>query len=296
MGIDELEEKTGTGSVSADEDGGASQGSPANKTEDGKTSRIDAAKAFFRAMYAGEDPQALMEQGSEEAPAPQERQGGGACGSCKHLQGQLKEAEQKVADTESLYRRMAADFDNFRRRNEREKEEACGVGVRRTVDSLLPALDDLDRALMYLTPETPTEKVIESFRLVSGRIFACLEAIGVKPMVSTGEIFDPRLHEPVQQVETTEHPDGTVLSELRRGYQLNDKIIRPALVNVASNPAGHVSTSGEHQTVSGEHTKATVLDTNTTVAGEANGADAGDTAGKEAEGEPAVYDLGDSEE
>lgn len=197
-----------------------------NSEGEEKGSRMDAAKAFFRAMYAGEEPPA-----GESAPpssAADSRR-------IKELEQQNKELEQKAAEAENLYRRMAADFDNFRRRMERERDEFTNAGVRKAAEAIIPALDDLDRAMMYLTADTPADKLIENFQLVASRILQCLEQAGLKRLKTQGEVFDPRFHEPVQQIETTEQADGTIIHELRGGYILGERVIRPALVNVASN-------------------------------------------------------------
>ena len=199
---------------------------------DDKGSRMDAAKAFFRAMYAGEEPPAA-EPGSASG-------GGGGGGDdsrrVKELQQQMAMLEQKATEAENLYKRMAADFDNFRRRMERERDEFTNAGVRKAAEAIIPALDDLDRALLYLTAETPAEKLIESFQLVATRISQCLETAGLKRLNTKGGVlFDPRFHEPVQQIETTEVPDQTIMHELRGGYVLGERVIRPALVNVALN-------------------------------------------------------------
>lgn len=205
---------------------------PQNEGDD-KGNRMDAAKAFFRAMYAGDEP-ANNQPGSASSenvsPADSRR--------LKELEQQNKELEQKATEAENLYRRMAADFDNFRRRIEREREEFTNVGVRKAAEAIIPALDDLDRAIMYLNAESPPEKLFESFQLISSRFTACLESAGMKRLKTQGEVFDPRFHEPVQQIETTEQADGTIIHELRGGYILGDKVIRPALVNVASNASG----------------------------------------------------------
>lgn len=197
---------------------------------DDKGSRMDAAKAFFRAMYAGEEPPAGAAAGSSG--------GGGGEDSrrVKELEQQCAALEQKATEAENLYKRMAADFDNFRRRMEREREEFTNAGVRKAAEAIIPALDDLDRAMMYLTPETPAEKLIESFQLVQNRITQCLEQAGLKRLNTKGGVmFDPRFHEPVQQIETDELPDQTIMHELRGGYVLGERVIRPALVNVALN-------------------------------------------------------------
>lgn len=194
--------------------------------EEDKGSRMDAAKAFFRAMYAGEEP-------PQDKPAASP----GDSRRLAELEAQLKEAEQRASEAESLYKRMAADFENFRRRMDRERDEFTNFGVVKALEALLPALDDLDRALLYLSAETPADKLIESFQLVASRINQCLEQAGLKRLQTKGGVvFDPRFHEPVQQTETEDFPDQTIMNELRGGYAIGEKVIRPALVIVASNP------------------------------------------------------------
>jgi molecular chaperone GrpE len=232
--------------------------------EEESSSRLDAAKAFFRALHAGgETPSAEF---GVEGQAGQPRSSG-ACPSCQRLETQVSEAEQKAAESDSLYRRMAADFENYRRRVDREREELQSVGIQKAAEMLLPALDDMDRAQSSLNSDTPPDKLLESLNLVFNRITRCLEQMGIKQLSVIGEHFDPKFHEPVQEIETTDFPDGAVMQELRRGYTINDKVIRPALVNVASNSTGSVRGAEPAQAVSAEP----------------------------AEGEPKVYDLSDFE-
>lgn len=204
-------------------------GNPTGENGEDKPSRLDAAKAFFRSLYAGEE-----EGVSEQQSAPP----GENISRVKELEVQVQHLDTRAQEAESHYKRMAADFDNYRRRTEREKEDAISLGVKKAAEALLPALDDLDRALSYFSPGTADDstKVIESFQLVAARIAACLETVGLKPMLTDNTLFDPRFHEPVQQIESPDHPDGTIILELRKGWLLGDKVIRPALVNVSSNP------------------------------------------------------------
>lgn len=211
--------------------------------EEESASRMDAAKAFFRALHAGGET-AAPDFGKSE----NEHSGGrGPCPSCQRFEAALGEAEQKAAEADSLYRRMAADFDNYRRRIDREREDFQAAGIQKAVEAMLPALDDMDRAQMSLNPDLPTEKVIESLSLVFSRITRCLEQMGVKPLSVVGVHFDPKFHEPVQEIPTSEYPDGVVMQELRRGYTFNDRVIRPALVNVASN-TGEVASQTPDET------------------------------------------------
>lgn len=240
--------------------------------EEENPSRLDAAKAFFRALHAGHD--GPPEQSTNGASGEGSGRSSGPCPSCQRFEAQVGEAEQRAVEAESLYKRMAADFDNYRRRMDREREEFQAIGAQKAVEILLPALDDMDRAQTSLKSDTPPEKLIESLNLVFNRVTRCLEQIGVKTLSVVGEHFDPKYHEPVQEVETTEFPDGAVMQELRRGYTLNDRVIRPALVNVASNPSGTVQASQSNEDEQPEPEQSS--------SGESK--------------EPKVYDLSDFEE
>lgn len=233
MAMDEQDEAKS----SAEAEGQSAQAAPAGAPEEeDRGARVDAAKAFFRAMYAGDEaPPATSNFAKQPTPETSTQT---ACRNCESLTQLARDAEAKAAESDTLYKRMAADFENYRRRMDRERDESVSLGVKKAAEAIVPALDDLDRALMYLSPDTPSDKLIESFKLVANRIMHCLDSVGLKRLKAIGEQFDPRYHEPVQQVETTEHVDGAVMQELRAGYVLGDKIVRPALVNVASNSSG----------------------------------------------------------
>jgi len=196
------------------------------------SNRMDSAKAFYRAIYAGEEPGA-EQYGMNVKTINNQRAGVGSCVNCDQLAAEFEQAQAKTAEIEGLYKRMAADFDNYRKRIEREREDLVDIGVQKAVECLLPALDDLDRAQANFNNNSELANVIESIKLISARFAKCLEQLGVKPLEPIGQPFDPRLHEPVQQVITKEVPDGAVIHDLRRGYALGEKVIRPTLVNVA---------------------------------------------------------------
>ncbi|HEY9790481.1 MAG TPA: nucleotide exchange factor GrpE [Candidatus Obscuribacterales bacterium] len=229
MGTEELDDAKG---AAEGENKPSQDAAPSAPVEEERGARVDAAKAFFRAMYAGEDPPA---NAAEFAKTPQETATKTACRNCEGLEQSLREVEVKAAEAEKLYTRMAADFENFRKRMERERDESVSFGVKKAAEAMMPALDDLDRAMQFLNADTPADKLLESFKLVGTRLLQCMEGLGLKSIETVGQPFDPKFHEPVQQVETSEFPDGVVMQELRRGYTLGDRTVRPALVNVASN-------------------------------------------------------------
>jgi molecular chaperone GrpE len=211
-------------------------------------SRMNAAKAFYRAMYAGEEVQpndfGMNNVGMKSVPA-QGQAASGPCSNCQYMENQLAELEAKNNQLENHTKRLAADFDNFRKRTEREKEELLSLGAQRAIESLLPAVDDLDRAQSTFTEDSTPRSIVDTLKLIYNRFLKCLEQLGVTSMDVVGQPFDPKFHEPVQQIETSDWPEGAIVQDLRRGYLMQDKVIRPSLVNVATNPSVEVEDTKE---------------------------------------------------
>jgi molecular chaperone GrpE len=128
--------------------------------------------------------------------------------------------------------RTAADFDNYRKRVDRERRDQAEAATANAIADLLPIVDDLERAL-----KTPAGGDVESFRkgveLIHQRMVELLRKRGVKPIDAVGAEFDPRYHEAVAHESSPEHRDGEVIEEFARGYMLGDRLLRPAMVKVA---------------------------------------------------------------
>lgn len=225
----------------------ANQGQPAAEKVEGDN-RMGAAKAFYRAMYAGEDVEA-EQYGMNVETVKNQTNTTTNCLNCGHVEAQLAEAQAKSAEMEGLYKRMAADFDNYRKRIDRERDEQVGRGIQKAIETILPALDDLERAQANLNNNPEMANIVESIKLIVSRFTACLEQLGIKPLEAIGQPFDPRLHEPVQQVVSAGVPPGAIVHELRRGYTLGEKVIRPSLVNVAMNNDIDQDQAGQTETV-----------------------------------------------
>jgi molecular chaperone GrpE len=148
--------------------------------------------------------------------------------------------ETKAKAEEHLYnwQRSAADFANYRRRNEEERGVMAQFANAALISKLLAVLDDFDRALDNV-PEDAHESWVEGVRLVERKLRGLLESEGVTAIEAVGQPFDPNLHEAVVHEETTARPDNEVIGELQRGYRLHDRVIRPSLVRVANNPKEH---------------------------------------------------------
>ncbi|MFM7370487.1 MAG: nucleotide exchange factor GrpE, partial [Sphaerospermopsis kisseleviana] len=133
------------------------------------------------------------------------------------------------------YMRIAADFENYRKRVSKEKDDMETQVKRNTIMELLPVVDNFERARAHLKPQNDGEMTIhKSYQGVYKQLVDCLKRLGVSPMRPEGQEFDPNLHEAVMREPTNEHPEGTVLEELVRGYFLGDRVLRHAMVKVAA--------------------------------------------------------------
>lgn len=150
---------------------------------------------------------------------------------------QLAEISNQRDAFQSQYLRIAADFDNFRKRNSKEKEEMEIRTKQTTIAELLSVVDNFERARTQIKPQNEGEMAIhKSYQGVYKQLVESLKRIGVSPMRPEGQQFDPNLHEAVMRQPTEEHPEGTVIEELQRGYYLGDRILRHSLVKVAAPP------------------------------------------------------------
>ena len=148
------------------------------------------------------------------------------------VQQEIEKAKAEAGEFKEKYLRQVAEFDNFRKRTNREKLELIQTAGKDVIVSMLEILDDCDRAQQQLEKEEvpPTSK--EGILLVFNKLRSTLYAKGVKPMASIGEEFNPDLHEAVTEVPVPPDMKGKVVDEVQRGYYLNDKIIRFAKVVV----------------------------------------------------------------
>lgn len=144
--------------------------------------------------------------------------------------------QEKYETLNNQYIRLAADFDNFRKRQEQERENLLKYGAENTVKKLIEVLDNFDRGAKAIETVEDCEKVKECFNLAYKNFNDVLGKIGLEVIPAEGEEFDPNLHEAVMQTPTDEKPENTIIAELQKGYKLGDKVLRPTLVNVATAP------------------------------------------------------------
>jgi molecular chaperone GrpE len=155
----------------------------------------------------------------------------------RELTRTIESLKTQLDDRTNQYMRISADFDNFRKRTQKEKEDLEVQIKCTTVVALLPVVDNFERARSQIKPQTDSEMNIhKSYQGVYKDFVDRLKRIGVAPMRAEGKEFDPNLHEAVMREQTSEHPEGSVIEELVRGYLLGDRVLRHAMVKVAAAP------------------------------------------------------------
>jgi molecular chaperone GrpE len=176
-----------------------------------------------RTAHAGK-AQTKAEHAAERAEP--ERKAG-----AEQLQAENARLKQELSREHEIYLRNLADFENYRRRVERERASVAQAGKREMALSLLDVLDDFERALEHMD-EAPAS-VSAGLSAIYRRLAGLLESQGVIPFESVGRPFDPALHEAAGSVKSDEQEPGVVLEELRRGYRWGEELLRPARVRVA---------------------------------------------------------------
>ena len=145
----------------------------------------------------------------------------------------IAELERLADEHQTRYLRAQADFDNFRRRTQKEKEELAQYASMKLITQLLPVLDNFDRALQAGDQSGGTDSFVKGVDMIFRQLSQVMEAEGLKQMEAVGQPFDPELHQAIMRVESDEYEEGTVVEVVQTGYMLKDKVIRHAMVKVS---------------------------------------------------------------
>jgi len=155
----------------------------------------------------------------------------------QQLEQELTTLKQEHETLQSQYMRIAADFDNFRKRQSRDQEDTRQQLICSTLSEILPVVDNFERARQQLNPEGDEAQALHrSYQGLYKQLVDVLKQQGVARMEVVGQLFDPTLHEAVLREESTDHAEDVVTEELQRGYHLNGKVLRHALVKVSMGP------------------------------------------------------------
>lgn len=176
------------------------------------------------------------EDASKEAESVEEKPLLEAADAVEETKEEKNEWQEKYETLNNQYIRLAADFDNFRKRQEAERESLLKYGAENTVKKLIEVIDNFDRGMKAIETVEDCEKVKECYQLAYKNLSDVLGKIGLEVIKAEGEEFDPNLHEAVMQTPTDEKPENTIIAELQKGYKLGDKVLRASLVNVATAP------------------------------------------------------------
>lgn len=158
-------------------------------------------------------------------------------GAAPSIAEELAASRDEAARNRDLYLRTLADLDNYRKRTQREKEDLSRFANENLLRELLPVLDNLERAIEHARGDQGGGGILQGVEMTLGQFSKVLEKAGVKPVTAVGEPFDTARHEAIGQEETSEQPPQTVVRELQKGFLLNDRLLRPAMVVLAKAPA-----------------------------------------------------------
>jgi molecular chaperone GrpE len=174
--------------------------------------------------------------GGNKKMADDKKSGGGTAG--EELNKQIEEKDAKIEEQKNQLLRLMADFDNFKKRAQAEREEIISFSNETLILAILPILDNFERAMVHAieckTRET-NDELIKGFALIKKQLEDILAKIGVSAIESLGQKFDPHIHEAVLSKEAEGKEDNTVIEEMQKGYTLKGKLIRPSMVIVAKN-------------------------------------------------------------
>lgn len=176
-------------------------------------------------------------QGDEAAKEDEAEASGAEENKDKGLFGKKKKKDKKdeqIEDLNDRLRRQMAEFDNFRKRSEKEKSQMFDMGARSIIEKVLPVVDNFERGLAAVPEEQKDDAFVTGMDKIYKQLMTELDAIGVKPIEALGQEFNPDLHNAVMQVESEEYDPGVVAQELQKGYTYKDTVVRHSMVAVVS--------------------------------------------------------------
>lgn len=141
--------------------------------------------------------------------------------------------KEKIATLEDKLKRQMAEFENFRRRTSKEKEQMFSMGERNVAEKMLPIVDNFERGLSQIPDEEKDKAFASGMQMVYKQLIKQLEDIGVKPIEAVGKDFDPNFHNAVMQVDSEDYESGKVAQEFQKGYMYHDTVLRHSMVGVA---------------------------------------------------------------
>lgn len=149
--------------------------------------------------------------------------------------GQMEEKAKMADEYLARLQRLQADFDNFRRRSQKEREELADLVTETVICKFLPVIDNLERAIVTAKNTSGDAQLITGIEMIQRQLEDVLNKLNVTPVCAVGETFDPQKHEAIMQVPDDSKTDDTIIEEFQKGYQLKQRVIRPSMVKVVKN-------------------------------------------------------------
>lgn len=184
-----------------------------------------------------ENPDAAKEEVEKEPREEEKEEKTSEKDGAKKLFGKKNKKDKKDEKIEELTDRLTrqmAEFDNFRKRSEKEKSQMYEIGAKDVIEKILPVVDNFERGLLGLTEEEKSDPFVEGIDKIYKQLMTTLEGIGVKPIEAVGQEFDPDFHNAVMHVEDEAFGENTIAEEFQKGYMYRDSVIRHSMVKVAN--------------------------------------------------------------
>ena len=198
-------------------------------------------KAYETAAENGQSPEEADEKASEteEEPAGEdggkEEEAGGLFGRKERkLKKELEQACEELAEKKNSYLRLMAEFDNYRKRTEKEKSGMYAMGAKDVIEKILPVLDNFERGFSLVSEEDKEDAFVQGMEKIYKQFATVLEELGVSPIDAEGKEFDPNLHNAVMHIEDENLGENIVAQELQKGYLYKDSVVRHSMVTVAN--------------------------------------------------------------
>lgn len=179
-----------------------------------------------------EDKESIEEEETEAAE--EESTDKKESSSDKKKDKQTAKLEEKLADLEDKRVRQLAEFENFRKRSEKEKSQMFEMGAKSVIEKILPVIDNFERGLTAVTEEDKESPFVQGMELVYKQMLTTFEELGITPIEAAGQEFDPNLHNAVMMVDDDDLDSGTVAEEMQKGYLYKDSVVRHSMVKVVN--------------------------------------------------------------
>lgn len=192
---------------------------------------VNATEENAKAVEEGNTEEAVepVENADEDASQEKEKK----FGKKKKVADKKSEAyEAKIAELEDRVKRQMAEFENYRKRTEKEKATMFEMGAKSVVEKILPVVDNFERGLASVPEADKGGAIAEGMNMIYKQMMTELEGLGVKPIEAVGQEFDPNFHNAVMQVESDEYEEGVVAQELLKGYMYHESVVRHSMVAV----------------------------------------------------------------